>query len=86
MKTITKVSVFAFTLSLFGCATDQQVKSFNEQAQFAVTCPVGFKPSTSYSTTFYSTDKEEQKKGPKSEVTTECVPEDLNKDAKMEWR
>lgn len=84
MKSLIKLASVAFTFSLVGCATDQQVKSLDEQLKFAVACPVGFKPKTSYSTVFYSTDKEKKEKD--ATVTTECVPEDLNKEAEMEWR
>lgn len=84
MKTIMRLSAFAMTFSLFGCATEQQVKSLDEQLKVAVTCPVGFKPDTSYSTTFYREDQENNK--PSAKVTTKCVPEDLKTDPKMEWR
>ena len=84
MKSLIKLASVALTFSLVGCATDQQVKSIDEQLKFAIACPVGFKPSTSYTTVLYSTDEEEKEKDAK--VTTECVPEDLNKEAEMEWR
>lgn len=84
MNTIIKISTLLLAFNLFGCATNEQVKSLDEQLLLADKCPVGFKPNTSYSMTFYSTD--EEKKDQDAKVKTECVPEDLNKDPKMEWR
>lgn len=84
MKTILKTSTLLLTFSLFGCATNQQVDSMSEQLKLAPPCPVGFKPSSSFITTFYSTEKDKKEK--KAKIKTECVPEDLNTDPKMEWR